>query len=89
MRGYQKKVVYLKNTGSPVFEEAYFVIKTDCQKEDKYTGEKLIEEANRIVEENKKLYCGNRTKRFSASNFIIFGIGFLSSAIISILIFIF
>ena len=89
MRGYQKRVVYLKNTGSPVFEEAYFVIKPDYQREDSYTGKKLIEEANRIVEENKKLYYGNKRKRFSVNNLIFFGIGFLSSAIISLLIFIF
>lgn len=56
MRGYQKKVIYIKNTGSECFEEAYFVIKSD-------TGpnigshEKMVDEANRIIKEsfeNKK-----------------------------------
>ena len=89
MRGYQKKVVYLKNTGSPVFEEAYFIIKSDYKEDDRYAGNALIEEANRIVEENKKLYYGNKTKRFSLGNLVIFGIGFLSAAILSLLFFIF
>ena len=84
MRGYQKKVVYLKNTGSSVFEEAYFVIKSNSQINERYTNKELIEEANRIIEENTKIYKGE-TKWLSIGNLIIFGIGFLSSALLSIL----
>ncbi len=84
MRGYQKKVVYLKNTGSSVFEEAYFVIKSNSQRIERYTNRELIEEANRIIEENTKLYK-NKSKRPSLGNLIIFGIGFLSSALLSLL----
>ena len=83
MRGYQKKVVYLKNTGSSVFEEAYFVIKSNPQKKERYTNRELIDEANRIIEENTKLYKGKK-ERLSIGNFIIFGIGFLSSALLSL-----
>lgn len=51
MRGCQKKVLFLKNTGSAVFEEAYFVLKSDtnthrCSQRD------FIREANRIIDEN-------------------------------------
>ena len=53
MRGYQKKVIYLKNMESDLFEEAYFVIK-DSTGGDSRSTESLIDEANRIIKENIK-----------------------------------
>ena len=92
MRGYQKRVVYLKNIGSSVFVEAYFVIKSDklnqFDEKKRYTGAKLIEEANRIIEENTKLYDKKSLGVLNFKNAAVFGIGFLASAIISILIFV-
>ena len=87
MRGYQKRVVYLKNTGSAIFEEAYFVIKTDKRNGTykAYTGEALIEEANRIIEENVKAKHDKKRKIPSARSTVIFGIGFLSAALISLI----
>lgn len=58
MRGYQKKVIYLKNTGSRDFEEAYFIIRPDGECDEKSSA-RMIEEANRIVEEN----FGRRRRR--------------------------
>lgn len=58
MRGYQKRVVYLKNPGSAIFEEAYFIIR---ERPDGDDDEKTImDEANRIIEENSS---GGRKKR--------------------------
>ena len=51
MRGYQKKVIFVKNTGSRHFEEAYFVMRPDCE-ESGDLSETMIEEANRIINEN-------------------------------------
>jgi hypothetical protein len=51
MRGYQKRVIYLKNMGSRNFEEAYFVIRADVG-EKKDSSHLMIEEANRIINEN-------------------------------------
>ena len=51
MRGYQKKVIYLKNTGSRHFEEAYFVLRGDADNNNP-TGAEMIDEANRIIKEN-------------------------------------
>ena len=49
VRGCQKKIIYLKNTDSDVFDEAYFILN------DKYpevSGEcDMIKEANRILGE--------------------------------------
>ena len=53
MRGYQKKVIYLKNMESDLFEEAYFVIK-DSIVGSQGTTESLVDEANRIIKENIK-----------------------------------
>lgn len=51
MKGYQKRVIYMKNTGSELFEEAYFVLK--CEKgEKRIDTPRMIDEANRIIKEN-------------------------------------
>lgn len=54
MRGCQKKIVFLKNTGSPIFDEAYFILKNDGYelKSDKNVTRDMVCEANRIIEEN-------------------------------------
>jgi hypothetical protein len=51
VRGYQKRIIYLKNTRSRYFDEAYFVVKEDRATESAPHDE-LVEEANRIIEEN-------------------------------------
>ncbi len=50
MRGYQKRIVCLKRTGSPIIEEAYFVLSDGASLED--GRESFLKEANRIIEEN-------------------------------------
>lgn len=50
VRGYQKRVIHLKNTGSALFDEAYFIVK---EKEEKaFRNQDMISEANRIIKEN-------------------------------------
>ena len=51
MRGYQKKVIFLKNTGSELFDEAYFVMKCD-EKMRFFSHATMVSEARRIIEEN-------------------------------------
>ena len=51
MRGYQKRVIYLKNTGSRHFEEAYFILRENADKKAASSAE-VIDEANRIIKEN-------------------------------------
>ena len=51
MRGCQKSVIYLKNTGSELFDEAYFVVSREG--ESLGVGESdMIYEANRIIDES-------------------------------------
>ena len=49
VRGCQKKIVYLKSTGSDVFDEAYFVVREMAL--DKMSECDMVKEANRILEE--------------------------------------
>ena len=51
VRGYQKRIIYLKNTKSRYFDEAYFVVKEDNITQGAPHSE-LVEEANRIIDEN-------------------------------------
>ncbi len=53
MRGYQKKVIFLKDTGSHLFDEAYFVISRKGE-EAKVDQSDMIYEANRIIRESLK-----------------------------------
>ncbi|MDY3845628.1 MAG: hypothetical protein SOZ62_01795 [Eubacteriales bacterium] len=48
VKGYRRNAVLMKNTGSDMFETAYFILKDD------YIGSEtdIICEANRILEEN-------------------------------------
>lgn len=85
MRGYQKRVIYMKNPGSAVFEEAYFVIKEGNHSSP--SGQDIIKEANRIIEENvsggKKETVYMRITRGAG----LFFAGFLFSSAIMLLIF--
>lgn len=51
MRGYQKRVIYLKNIGSRHFEEAYFILREGTDKKS-VSSVDMINEANRIIKEN-------------------------------------
>ena len=52
MRGYQKKVIFLKNADSDIFDEAYFILKEGILLS--VPENDMINEANRIIEENLK-----------------------------------
>lgn len=58
VRGYQRKIIFLKNTGSEMFDEAYFVLSEKCEKEAPIC-DTMINEANKIIEENS----GGRTRK--------------------------
>ena len=78
MRGYQKRVIYLKNTGSRNFEEAYFIVRADIGDEGR-SSPHMIEEANRIIDEN----FGEKHGKLYACRWYI--LTFLSGAAISAL----
>ena len=64
MKGTQKKMLLLKNTGSDIFEEAYFILK-DRFPAIAASESEMIREANRIVSENliSGYFSGGKGKR--------------------------
>lgn len=88
MRGYQRNVIYLKNVGSSVFEEAYFVIRPGAENDEKSKRQDFISEANRIIEESvgfekkKKGAIGLKETMIFVSGFLISAILMLSIAYI-------
>ena len=85
MKGCHKRVIYMKNTGSDVFEEAYFVVK-DGGGSLTYDGD-FLSEAKRIVEENKGIGARKRGEGAVLQRVLIFGSGFLLAFLIALLIF--
>ena len=65
LKGCQKKIVFLKNTGSKFFDEAYFVIR-DKKSEDNTSNTDLIIEANKIIDE-----CIGESHRERAENIFV------------------
>lgn len=74
VRGTQKRIVYVKNTGGAVFEEAIFVVKDG--KEPGLSDGDMLGEATRIIEEHA-VRSGRREeerrKNFPAWLFFLFG----------------
>ena len=58
MQGYQRKVIHIKNTGSYLYDEAYFVLSRDgealhiCEDD-------MVTEANRIIEDKNYVRLRN------------------------------
>jgi hypothetical protein len=50
VKGYQKKVIYLKNTGSQIFDEAVFFVSRECE-EQRLENSDMVIEASRIIDE--------------------------------------
>ena len=77
MRGYQKKVIFLKDTGSHLFDEAYFVVSRKGE-EANIEQTDMVYEANRIIRESlmdKESRIKERKKKLSVSLFLSFFLG--------------
>ena len=85
MRGCQKKVIFLKNTGSYLFDEAYFIISKEGEKTT-LSEESMILEENRIIENS---YSEEPIEEPKRRRILSFMIPFTIGAFISSLIFIF
>ena len=86
MRGYQRKVIHIKNTGSYLFDEAYLVLSRDG--EDLGLGEDdMVTEANRII--NDKSYKGIKRGIFIRykRQIISLSVGIMIGALTSLLVF--
>ena len=84
MKGCQKKVIFIKNTGSRNFDEAYFIISREAESSPG-KEESLVSEANRIIERSIEAYPKNEKrgkKRILFDFFIPFSVGAFASAAI-------
>lgn len=73
VRGCQRKAIFLKNTGSDLFSEAYFIVDEKKSCHNLKEGD-MIKEANRIIDENLARTGANRRGRgkfFGILGFII------------------
>ena len=89
MRGYQKKVIFLKDTGSHLFDEAYFVMSR--RGEDAAIEQSdMVFEANRIIKESledNESRIGRERARKKRNFLIPFLIGALISAAVTLIIY--
>ena len=81
MRGYQRRVIFLKNTGSALFEEAYFVMRSLEMAEGRSEAD-MVAEADRIIEEN----FGKRKRRIEKRKLLIPSLSFVGGAILTFII---
>ncbi|MBR6633053.1 MAG: hypothetical protein IKL05_01985 [Clostridia bacterium] len=78
IKGFNRRVVIMKNTGSEYFDEAYFLVKENMLKK----GRSPVEEAKKLI---RRLDDGIEKKRFSLlkSPFFVFLWGCVAGIILS------
>ncbi len=81
MKAYQKKMVFIKNTGSALFEAAYFVLSEKALSEN-IKRSTMTDEAKKIIKENFK-----KKKKIKMSTILSFFTGAALSLIVCLLIF--
>ncbi|NLY68432.1 MAG: hypothetical protein GX067_01380 [Clostridiales bacterium] len=52
MKGCQKRIIVMKNTGSNLFDEAYFILKDSAVRSPSISEQDMVGEAARIIAEN-------------------------------------
>lgn len=80
LRGYQRKIIFLKNIGSDIFDEAYLVINERYERE-RFLKKDMIIEAKRII--NESLDRANGRHKVSKKTFLTITVSFLLGAIFS------
>lgn len=85
MRGYQRKVIHIKKTGSYLFDEAYFVLSREG--EDLHVGEDdMVTEANRIINDERYRRLKNSPLSRYKKEIIAMAGGLFLGALISFLL---
>ncbi len=82
VKGCQRRIIHIKETGSRYFEEAYFMLKPGTDSCEDGCGE-MIDEAIRIIGESLSGGLGKRKKRSFAFRYLaVFAAGALAGAVI-------
>ena len=88
VRGCQKKIIYVKNTDSKVFDEAYFVLSDKIPEATEECD--MVEEANRIlgecgyIKEKRKIFA--TVKKILTENIPILFTGIIIGIVLVLLI---
>lgn len=64
MRGSEKRVIFVRDTGSRIFEEAYFILRKGVSESDSPpSADEMVREAQRIVRESGSTYPAAARRR--------------------------
>lgn len=64
MRGSEKRVIFVRDTGSRIFEEAYFIVRRGIGENGAPpTADEMVREAQRIVQESGRCYPASARRR--------------------------
>lgn len=64
MRGSEKRVIFVRDTGSRIFEEAYFIVRRGISENGQsLSAEDMVREAQRIVQESGCSYPVSARRR--------------------------
>ena len=85
IKGAQKRLIVVKTTGSPFFDEAYFVLRNEATGNGKVKSD-MLSEANRILRDSTLTPSPTRRRRAGLRPFLL---GFLGGAAASALILLF
>ena len=83
IKGARKEMIVVRTANSRYFDEAYFVLRDDAQKERRKSTD-ILGEANRILAQITPDYTATAKKQ--GSKWLFFGIGGCLGAILSVLV---
>ena len=83
LRGYQRKIIFLKNIGSDIFDEAYLVMNERYEKE-RFIKKDMIIEAEKII--NESLDRANGRRKINLKALLCVALSFLIGAILGTVI---
>ena len=83
IKGCQKKIIQIKDTGCKYFEEAYFIIKDETLKTE-INECNIVKDATAIVNEYVSGINKQNNNKYRFKSFVLFLIGFLIGSMMSI-----
>ncbi len=83
IKGARKEMIVVRTGGSRYFDEAYFVLREDAQKEKRKSTD-ILGEANRILAEMTPEFSQNVTKK--NRGWFFFVVGSLCGAVLSVIV---
>ncbi len=85
LKGCQKRMIFVKDTGCDLFDEAYFILKDDIPSNDEMENN-IIRVATEIINQNNFLKSKKKSRKLP-KNLLFFISGCFFSALISTFVF--